>query len=137
MSWQKVDTAPQDGRWLVMWLGQEPAEILRWSGWRWEDGSDDSYQEYRPTYWMPHPDPPTHDYYTGSLSSGLIFTMRGARLDGGIRYVITKMMQPVSDLATVKVWFRREDNAPFVSPPPQYESWMPEEDLRRFLIPCR
>lgn len=76
MKWEPIETAPKDGTWiLAVARGFVPA-VAKWEpGWR-KGGSfefvevetfanDDHWQEYvdttdpwRPTHWMPLPEPP-------------------------------------------------------------------------------
>ena len=61
MEWQPIDTAPKDGRWLlVTWAGKvnrcEAMQYLPETGdWMWWDG--DCARD-APTHWMPLPEPP-------------------------------------------------------------------------------
>jgi hypothetical protein len=74
MTWQPIDTAPKNGRWIIVtsthWKIRDPAEeagalIVRWNadvdGWCHEfaDGwGDEDGIVNQPTHWMPLPEPP-------------------------------------------------------------------------------
>lgn len=64
--WLPIDTAPRFG-WVLCWSTDPDWEVpcmLRWvetwnDGHRWDDGSGDSFQDYKPTHWLPIPAPPS------------------------------------------------------------------------------
>jgi hypothetical protein len=74
--WQKIETAPKDGRLVIVWESADRVYSASWwSAERWADengGEPDEYQEgwftddedeLGPFYWMPLPEPPeiTHE----------------------------------------------------------------------------
>jgi hypothetical protein len=77
--WKPIDTAPQDGTWILMWDSQrelavsgcwhtEPAmnnpESGYEPGWSWWSADDDVLiwdGDKEPTHWMPLPNPPIGD----------------------------------------------------------------------------
>ncbi|MGI9292383.1 MAG: DUF551 domain-containing protein [Pseudomonadales bacterium] len=63
--WQPIETAPKDGTWVLLG-GCEFGYIIqtaRWydwgvQGWEWGDYSN---RGFKPTHWMPLPEPPKTD----------------------------------------------------------------------------
>lgn len=58
--WQPIETAPKDGRKLLMWhpgmaLG---ALVLFWMDGYWREPANSLGLKTTPTHWMPLPDPP-------------------------------------------------------------------------------
>lgn len=70
MEWQSIETAPKDGRKIILWLADEGFSVManwrvldvgtenEWSGfWIWEmDVGADFLHDA--THWMPLPEPP-------------------------------------------------------------------------------
>jgi hypothetical protein len=55
MHWQTIDTAPKDGRDIIVWDERFNAVCIAFYIFdRWDDG----YQQVNPTHWMPIPDRP-------------------------------------------------------------------------------
>lgn len=62
-AWQPIETAPKDGDTEVLIYGALGTIKVAWySGgeWKWEYDNDMTYGStvYRPTHWMPLPEPP-------------------------------------------------------------------------------
>jgi len=60
MKWEPIDTAPKDGRWvLVTWTGQphrcEAMKYVESGEWMWWEGDTTTKP---PTHWQPLPAPP-------------------------------------------------------------------------------
>lgn len=72
MDWQPIETAPQDGTWLLaIMAGTHPdlqapytPAVVRWLndddfvGWTMDDEVDGTMRFWKPTHWMPLPTPP-------------------------------------------------------------------------------
>lgn len=66
MQWRPIETAPKDGRWLMVSAERWEPETACWSesvwltGWYCGGGRSDSYgPSFEPTHWMPLPTPPS------------------------------------------------------------------------------
>ena len=65
MEWQPIETAPKDGRWLIVFAeGATVPEVAKWGKIKGETGwCDPDIDEFQPvwnvTHWMPLPAPPT------------------------------------------------------------------------------
>lgn len=57
MDWQPIDTAPQDGTRVLLWISTGIAMPFSWDGERWQ-GDDFPLNLAWPTHWMPLPDAP-------------------------------------------------------------------------------
>ena len=66
MEWQPIETAPKDGSVIIVWYFSPL--FARWcyvgkgekKGWASQDyWLSDDFEEYKPTHWMPLPQPPT------------------------------------------------------------------------------
>lgn len=63
MTWQPIESAPKDGRWIMTWneFAIVPA-VLRWSAdigdWTEVNSDDDKAWDGTPTHWAPIPAPP-------------------------------------------------------------------------------
>lgn len=59
-TWQPIDTAPKDGRKLLMWNPklEEDALVLFWMGGHWREPANLMWFRTDPTHWMPIPAPP-------------------------------------------------------------------------------
>lgn len=67
MEWQKIETAPKDGAWILGFTPnatfEDQIKVWRWyefrEGWAWQDAAD-AYDcvEDQPTHWMPLPAAP-------------------------------------------------------------------------------
>lgn len=59
--WQPIETAPKDGRSMVVYDDMYDVGTARWNGHRFEYDFDDGGMSYHPcdaTHWMPLPSPP-------------------------------------------------------------------------------
>jgi len=55
--WQPIETAPKDGRYLLLLADSQFHRIGFWNGSSWDDG--DFYDHMADiTHWMPLPEPP-------------------------------------------------------------------------------
>ena len=67
--WQPIETAPKDGRWILVWAPDHNVEKVGWcnkpEGGYWSpllmDPFDSSPLYYKPTHWMPLPPPPSEE----------------------------------------------------------------------------
>mgnify|MGYP003645169702 CR=1 FL=1 len=57
--WQTMDTAPQDGNWILGWNGRWVDIVFFCSG-QWDTGTDGALNP-QPTHWMSLPDPPQRE----------------------------------------------------------------------------
>lgn len=57
--WQTMDTAPQDGNWILGWNGRW-VEIVFFCCGKWDTGTDGALNP-QPTHWMSLPDPPQRE----------------------------------------------------------------------------
>ena len=55
MTWQPIETAPKDGRFILAWSDYDCTFIGIFNGTWWIDDHDNIC---RPTHWMPLPAPP-------------------------------------------------------------------------------
>ena len=66
MEWQPIETAPKDGTPILIWDGEIQyvcAWVQRTPGdWRWFEFDGEFYHSYKPTHWMPLPEPPLADH---------------------------------------------------------------------------
>ena len=62
--WQPIETAPKDGTKIIVFDHYDGVVIARWrmrwpeSGYEWIEATGEEYENYRPTHWMPLPEPP-------------------------------------------------------------------------------
>lgn len=62
--WQPIETAPKDGRGVLVSNGQAVGEatfFAEYDGWWWAGSCPTDYCDFQvdnPTHWMPIPDPP-------------------------------------------------------------------------------
>lgn len=58
--WQPIDTAPRDGRWLLLGMfGERKPHIGAWFDGQWE--KDGEGLPLDPDVWMPLPEAPVHE----------------------------------------------------------------------------
>ena len=62
-SWQLVQTAPKDGRKLLMWAPGFGLDwlVLYWMDGYWREPANSMGLKVVPTHWMPLPAPPTDE----------------------------------------------------------------------------
>jgi len=56
LKWETMDTAPQDGIWILGWNGRW-MEIVFFACGKWDTGTDGALNP-QPTHWIPMPNPP-------------------------------------------------------------------------------
>ena len=62
--WQPIETAPKDGTKIIAFDHHAGVVIVRWrmrwpeTGCEWIEATGEEYENYRPTHWMPLPEPP-------------------------------------------------------------------------------
>ena len=62
--WQPIETAPKDGRSLLIWSADEGIDLAHHNDWgRWQvqetaDYDNEYFVDLKPTHWMPLPEPP-------------------------------------------------------------------------------
>ena len=69
MNWQKIETAPKDGRWLLLHILEGDENNAATTIGRWNSGAIEGewmYEgmcpsELEPAYWMSMPEPPTQE----------------------------------------------------------------------------
>lgn len=61
--WQPIETAPKDGRDILLWPTRWPRKKIDLGFWNdgsgsWSLSTDIEYSPQNPTHWMPLPEPP-------------------------------------------------------------------------------
>ena len=62
MTWQPIDTAPKDGREILVWSSRDGTFVAFWyeirNGWFWTSHDLEGDEEINATFWQPLPPPP-------------------------------------------------------------------------------